>query len=119
MTQTSKLPGFFDRHVIAFIAAAAGILMINMGIRQSMGLFMAPIITSTHVGYAAMSFAMAVRHLVGGVAQPTFGVIADRFGAWRALLAGALMMAAGAALTPFATNELTLIVYTGVLYAPR
>jgi len=117
MTQTSKLPGFFDRHAIAFIAAAAGILMITMGIRQSMGLFMAPIITSTHVGYAAMSFAMAVGQLMWGVAQPTFGVIADRFGAWRALLAGALMMAAGAALTPFATNELTLIVTIGMLTA--
>jgi len=117
MSHASKLPAGLDRHALAFIAAAAGILMITMGMRQSMGLFIAPIIDSTHVGYAAMSFAMAVGQLMWGVAQPAFGALADRFGAWRALLAGAFMMAAGAALTPFAGNEFTLIVTIGVLTA--
>jgi MFS family permease len=117
MSHDSKLPAGLDRHALAFIAAAAGILMITMGMRQSMGLFIAPIIDSTHVGYAAMSFAMAVGQLMWGVAQPTFGALADRFGAWRALLAGAFMMAAGAALTPFAGNEFTLILTIGVLTA--
>ena len=65
---------------IAIIAIAAAILMITMGMRQSLGLFIAPIIDSTHVGYAAMSFAMAMGQLMWGVAQPTFGALADRFG---------------------------------------
>ncbi len=55
--------------------------MITMGMRQSLGLFIAPIIDSTHVGYAAMSFALAVGQLMWGVAQPTFGALADRYGA--------------------------------------
>ncbi len=107
----------FDRRALLFMAAAAAILMITMGMRQSLGLFIAPIIDSTHVGYAAMSFAMAVGQLMWGVAQPTFGALADRFGPYRVLLAGALMMAVGSALTPLATSEFALIMSIGVLTA--
>ena len=96
----------------------AAILMITMGMRQSLGLFIAPIIDSTHVGYAAMSFALAVGQLMWGVAQPTFGALADRYGAQSACCSsGALMLAAGSALTPFAGNEFALIVTIGVLTA--
>jgi MFS family permease len=99
------------------MVTAAAILMITMGSRQSLGLFIAPIIDSTHVGYAAMSLAMAVGQLMWGVAQPTFGAMADRQGAYRVLLIGALMLAAGSALTPFATNEFALIATIGFLTA--
>ena len=93
-----------NRKSLLVMIAAAAILMITMGIRQSMGLFIAPIIDTTHVGYAAMSFAMAVGQLMWGAAQPTFGALADRFGPYRTLLAGALMMAVCSSLTPFASN---------------
>ena len=36
---------------------------------------------------------MAVGQLLWGVAQPTFGALADRYGPYRVLLIGALMMA--------------------------
>jgi MFS family permease len=106
-----------DRRMWLIMSVAAAILMITMGMRQSLGLFIAPIIESTHVGYAAMSFAMAVGQLMWGIAQPTFGALADRYGAYRTLLAGALMMAVGSALTPFATNEFALIATIGMLTA--
>src|SRR5687768_12921541 len=105
------------RRTIAIMAIAAAILMITMGMRQSLGLFIAPIIDSTHVGYASMSFAMAIGQLMWGIAQPAFGALADRHGAHRVLLAGASMLAVGTALTPFATNELAFIVTLGVLTA--
>jgi MFS family permease len=104
------------RHLIVMVAAAA-ILMVTMGMRQSLGLFIAPIIDSTHVGYASMSFAMAVGQLMWGIAQPAFGALADRHGASRVLLVGALLLALGTALTPFATNEFGFIVTLGVLTA--
>jgi MFS family permease len=107
----------FDRRTLILMAVAAAILMITMGSRQSLGLFIAPIIDSTHVGYAAMSLAMAVGQLMWGVAQPTFGAMADRHGAYRVLLIGALMLAAGSALTPFARNEFMLIATIGFLTA--
>jgi len=109
-------PGF-DRRALLFMVVAAAILMITMGMRQSLGLFIAPIIDSTHIGYAAMSFALAVGQLVWGAALPTFGALADRYGANPVLLAGAVLLALGSALTPFAGNEFALIVTIGVLTA--
>jgi MFS family permease len=109
-------PGL-DRRALLLMVTAAAILMITMGMRQTLGLFIAPIIESTHVGYAAMSFAMAVGQLFWGIAQPGFGALADRYGAYRVLLGGALLLSLGTALTPFATNEFALIATIGVLTA--
>lgn len=105
------------RKSIFVMCAAAAILMITMGMRQSLGLFIAPIISTTHVSYAAATFALAIGQLMWGVAQPVFGAMADRHGAPRVLLIGALMLATGTLLAPFATNELGLDVTLGVLTA--
>src|SRR6476659_5160141 len=88
-----------------------------MGMRQSLGLFIAPIISTTHVSYAAATFALAIGQLMWGVAQPLFGAMADRYGAPRVLLLGALMLATGTLLAPFATNEIGLDITLGVLMA--
>jgi len=103
--------------MLLVMCAAAAVLMITMGMRQSLGLYIAPIIESTHVGYAAMSFALAVGQLMWGVAQPVFGALADRHGSRPVLIAGALLLAGGTALTPFAGNEFTLLLTIGVLTA--
>jgi MFS family permease len=102
---------------LGLMCAAAAVLMVTMGMRQSLGLYIAPITASTHVGYAAMSFALAVGQLMWGVAQPVFGALADRHGARRVIIAGALLLATGTALTPFATNEYALLATIGVLTA--
>jgi predicted MFS family arabinose efflux permease len=104
------------RHLL-IISAAAAILMVTMGMRQSLGLFIAPITDSTSVGYAAMSFALAIGQLMWGVSQPLFGALADRHGSSRVLVAGALLLAAGMALTPFASQEWALLVTLGFLTA--
>jgi len=117
MNATTHSPATLDRRVLVLMVTAAAILMITMGMRQTLGLFIAPIIDSTHVGYAAMSFAMAVGQLSWGIAQPAFGALADRHGPYRVLLGGAVLLALGTALTPFATNEFTLVVTLGVLTA--
>ncbi len=104
-----------SRRMLLLMTAAAAVLMVTMGMRQSLGLYIAPIIESTHVGYAAMSFALAVGQLMWGVAQPVFGGLADRYGSRPVLISGALLLAAGTALTPFATNEFGLLATLGVL----
>ena len=109
-------PTLGRKHLLVMCAAAA-ILMITMGMRQSLGLFVAPIIDTTHVGYAAMSFALAIGQLMWGVAQPVFGAMADRHGAQRVLLIGAGLLAAGTFLAPFATNEIGFDITLGVLMA--
>jgi predicted MFS family arabinose efflux permease len=112
-----ELGAGLDRRMLLLMCAAAMVLMVTMGMRQSLGLYIAPITGSTRVGYAAMSFALAVGQLMWGVAQPVFGALADRHGSRPVLIAGALLLAAGTALTPFASNEFTLLATIGVLTA--
>jgi len=105
------------RHSLLFVLAAAAILLITTGTRQVTGLFVLPIISTTGVSIAAISLALAVGQFVWGAAQPLFGALADHFGAFRVLVAGALLLAAGLALTAFATSEPSLMVTLGVLSA--
>lgn len=99
------------------ILAAAAIMMITMGARMTTGLFLSPINTSTGLGIVSISFAMAVGQFVWGAAQPVFGAIADKYGSVRVLIAGALMLAAGTALTPFVDTQWGLIFALGILSA--
>ena len=111
-----------DNHMTAraawmLILAASAILMITMGARLTTGLFMSPINTSTGLGIAKISFAMAIGQFVWGAAQPVFGAVADKWGSSRVIIVGAVMLAAGTALTPFATSEWSLIMCMGILSA--
>lgn len=99
------------------VAAAAAILLITMGARQSLGLFVAPINKATGLGIVAISLAMAIGQFVWGLTQPIFGVVADRFGSGAVLVAGAVTLAAGAVLATVVSSEPGLILAVGVLFA--
>ncbi len=99
------------------LLTAAAMLMITMGARQTMGLFVAPIHASTGVGIAAISLALAVGQFVWGAVQPLFGAIADKHGSTRVLFAGGLLLAAGMALTPFMSSQFGLMFTLGLLTA--
>jgi len=99
------------------ILAASAILMITMGSRQSLGLFVAPINDSTGLGILAISFALAIGQFVWGVAQPVFGIIGDRYGSGPVLVAGAVLLAAGSLLTTLVDSQWTLMLSLGVLVA--
>lgn len=100
-----------------FVLIAAAILMVTMGMRQSLGLFLSPLNTHTGLGIATISFAMAVGQFVWGAVQPVFGAVADRWGPGRVIVLGAVLLAAGSALTTQVTSEWGLIVALGVLSA--
>ena len=97
--------------------AAAAILMVTMGARQSTGLFLSPINTATGLGIVSISFALAIGQFVWGAAQPVFGAIADKYGASRVIVFGAFLLAAGMAITPFMSSQGGLIVAMGILTA--
>jgi predicted MFS family arabinose efflux permease len=97
--------------------AAAAILMATMGARQSLGLFISPLKSSTGFGITTISLALAIAQLMWGVIQPVSGAIADRYGPSKILIAGLLLLALGMALTPFMTSGFGLIVSLGVLAA--
>jgi len=99
------------------ILAASAILMITMGARLTTGLFMSPINTSTGLGIASISFALAIGQFMWGVAQPVFGAVADKFGSARVIVLGAVLLAGGLALTPYVTSQWGLIATMGILSA--
>lgn len=99
------------------ILAASAILMITMGARLTTGLFMSPINTSTGLGIASISFAMAIGQFVWGAAQPIFGAAADKWGSVKVIIVGAVLLAGGTALTPFVDSQWGLILCMGILTA--
>ena len=96
---------------------AAAILLVVDGTRRSLGLFVSPLNTSTGLGIASVSFAMAVGQFIWGAAQPIAGAVADRYGPGRVLAAGFLVLAVGSALTPYMSTSAGLIFSIGILSA--
>ncbi len=99
------------------LLAAAGTFALTMGARQSMGLFLGSINTSTGLGLASISLAFAFGQLWWGLTQPFAGMVADRIGAGRVMVAGVLLVALGTALIPYMTSTAGLIFAIGVLSA--
>ena len=103
--------------ILVTTLAAAGILMVTMGARQSLGLFIAPLDATTGLGIATISLALAIGQFTWGAIQPVAGAVADRFGPRTVLVGGIVIMALGSAITPFMDSGFGLIVSVGLLSA--
>lgn len=99
------------------VLAATATLLVTMGIRQSLGLYVQPIALDTGLGIVAISFALAIGQLVWGVVQPAFGAWADQRGSGRVLVVGGLLLCAGLALAPTMASGWGLVLTLGVLSA--
>ncbi|MGZ5274380.1 MAG: MFS transporter [Caldimonas sp.] len=99
------------------LLAAGGVFAVTMGARQSMGLFLSAINSTTGLGLASISLAFGVGQLWWGLTQPAAGILADRYGAGRVLFFGLVLVCLGTALVPLMTTTLGLIFAIGVLAA--
>ena len=113
----SVFPSMNHRGVWITTLLAAAILMITMGARQSMGLYVGPLNTDTGLGIVTISLAMAIGQFVWGAVQPIAGAFADKYGPRPVLLYGLLIFVLGSALTPFVSSSLGLILTLGILTA--
>ena len=102
-------------HAMTATLAAAGILMVTMGTRQSLGLFVSPINSASDIGIVAISLALAIGQFSWGLAQPFAGFLSDRYGPAKVLVVGLFLLALGSALTPFMLSDFGLIVGLGLL----
>lgn len=108
----SDTPNSAPRPVISWtliVLSAAAVAGVGMGIRQTMGLFLKPMTMDLGIGREDFAIAIAIANLVWGFAAPVTGGIADKFGAGRVVVFGALCTAVGLVLMWAATDRMHLI----------
>lgn len=97
------------------LACGAAIVTLSMGIRHGFGLWLLPI--TQDMGWTRQSFALAIaiQNLSWGLIGIFAGMAADRFGAFRVLLAGAALYAAGLAGMALSPTPTLFALTAGVL----
>ena len=97
------------------LICGATIVTLSMGIRHGFGMWLAPI--TQDMGWTRQTFAlaMAIQNLSWGIFGIFGGMMADRFGAFRVLILGALLYALGLAGMALSPTPLLFSLTTGVL----
>ena len=104
------------QRIFRALFAVAIILGIAMGTRNAFsGLFLQPISADMKWGREVFSFAVALQNLMWGATQPFVGYIADRYGAKRVLIAGAVLYTVGLVWTANLSNTFTLALSGGLI----
>jgi predicted MFS family arabinose efflux permease len=99
--------------VVLFCGAA--ILALNMGVRQTFGLFLEPMTADLGIGRGTFALAIAVQNLLWGILTPFFGVFADRYGTARCLTFGGVTYVLGVLVMALGDSVLALHLGAGVL----
>ena len=100
--------------VWVFVLCAGTMLAINMGIRQTFGLYLKPISQDLNLDRQVFSFTMAILNLVWGLGSPFAGALSDRLGAVRVALGGVACYVGGLILMATARGGEQLLL-SGVL----
>ena len=79
------------------LMAAAFLVVITLGIRQSFGLFLLPITEALGTGREVFSLGLAFQNLLWGISSPFAGALADKYGAGRIAAIGTIFYAGGLA----------------------
>ncbi len=97
------------------IAYAGCVIMVALGIRLTVGLFVHPLMHGTGMQIAEISTALAIGQLSWGLVQPVFGAWADKGHGFPVLATGALCIVAGQLLTIVSDNFWLLVLAQGIL----
>ena len=97
------------------MACGALILTLAMGVRHTGGLFLQPMTLDQGWSRELFSFSIALQNLLWGLFQPFAGAFADRHGAGRTLVGGALLYIVGLVVMAHADTALGLNVGAGLL----
>lgn len=97
------------------LIGTALLLMLGMGIRQSLGLFLAPVTHDLGISAADFTLALATQNIVWGLSQALVGATADRFGLRITMMAGAVVYVVGLAIMAAAQGTIALIISGGLI----
>jgi predicted MFS family arabinose efflux permease len=97
------------------LVACGTILTLSFGIRAGFGLFLTPITHELGWGRTTFALALAVQNLMWGATQPFAGMVADKWGAGRVVVGGALLYCAGLALMGLSHSPAVFTIAAGML----
>jgi MFS family permease len=100
---------------VMILTGAAVLMSIGMGMRQSLGLFLAPVTHDLAITAADFTFAVAVQNIVWGLSQAPVGMIADKWGIRPAMIFGVLLYLVGLLVMAEATGASSLAVSGGLV----
>lgn len=97
------------------LVCGAAIVTLSMGVRHGFGLWLQPITQDQGWTRESFSLALAIQNLSWGVVGIFAGMLADRFGAMRVLMGGAVLYALGLLGMAMAPTVTVFALTTGVL----
>ena len=110
MTPTNK-----PLSLVQVLMCGAAIVTLSMGVRHGFGLWLQPITQEQGWSREAFSLAIAIQNLSWGLFGIFAGMAADKFGAFRVIVAGAVLYALGLIGMATANTPLGFALTTGVL----
>ncbi|MBL8317914.1 MAG: MFS transporter [Burkholderiaceae bacterium] len=113
MSSAAALPRRLSLKQVLICGAA--VVTLSMGIRHGFGLWLQPITMERGWTRETFAFALAVQNLAWGLAGPVAGGLADRFGAFKVLIGGAVLYAGGLVLMALATSGLAFTGSAGLI----
>jgi MFS family permease len=99
------------------LAVGFAILFVGTGVNFAFGILFKPILAELGGNRSTLALAAAASLLVNAAGQPAFGVLVDRFGPRRVMLASMALMTAGTALVSLAHSPWQFIALYGVVAA--
>jgi MFS family permease len=97
------------------LICGATIVTLSMGIRHGFGLWLQPVTQAQNWTRETFSMAIAIQNLTWGFAGIFAGMLADRFGAFRVIIGGAVLYALGLFGMAHAPTPLLFALTAGVL----
>jgi predicted MFS family arabinose efflux permease len=111
---TDRTTPWYFLPMIVLIAGCI-VAIINFGIRSTFGLFTQPITEFYQWPRETYSMSMALQNLLWGIMTPVAGMLADRYGSARVLMAGAILYALGVVGMNYAPTPALMHATGGVL----
>jgi len=101
--------------ILQLLLYGGAIVTLSMGIRHGFGLWLQPITQAQGWTRETFAFAIAIQNLAWGISGVFAGMLADKYGAFRVMLVGALLYALGLFGMAHAVTPLQFMLSTGVL----
>lgn len=100
---------------VLFLTAGAVSVLMGMGLRASLGLYLKPMSLDLGWGREVFALALALQNLLWGAFQPFAAGIAEKYGTGRVVALGGLLYAAGLYIMAKVSDPITFHLSAGLL----